>query len=180
VGKKYGKLVPALTAALRDLSDDEARRAAHAAEANQPFTLPVDGETIELQPEELLIETRSPEGYTVAEYEGTLVALNTTVTPELRLEGAARDLVRNVQDARKNAGLEISDRIVLYLDGGSHEPASGGVVDLQQVIAAWGDYIKVETLATDLRATTPPEDAHTEQIDLDERTVTLGIVRQTT
>ncbi len=173
VGKKYGKLVPALRSALADLPADQARSAAQAVEAGTPFQLQVDGETLELQPDELLIETSSPEGYAVAEDDGALVALNTTITPDLRLEGIARDLVRNVQDARKNAGLEISDRISLYLD----TTASQEDTTLNQVVQTWGSYIQDETLATELVQGAAPAAAHTETIDVDTFQIRLGVVR---
>jgi isoleucyl-tRNA synthetase len=174
VGRKYGKRVPAITNALRDLDNDTARAAAHAVEGGQPFTLQVDGEPLELQPDELLIETSSPEGYAVAEGEGSLVALNTTITPELRLEGMARDLVRNVQDARKNAGLDISDRIALYLD-----PADGAHAStLGEMLGTWGRYVQDETLAVSLEQGAAPAAAHREDAELDDVAVTVGIVKQ--
>jgi isoleucyl-tRNA synthetase len=174
VGKKYGKQVPAITSVLSDLSSAAARAAAHAVEAGQPVPLVVNDQKVELQPDEVLIETSSPEGYAVAEGEGSLVALNTTVTPELRLEGIARDLVRNIQDARKNAGLEISDRIALYLDSSG----DGGADTLAGVVQQWGDYIRNETLATDLTSGAAPDGAHTETVDFDDVQVRVGIVRQ--
>jgi isoleucyl-tRNA synthetase len=172
VGKKYGKLVPKLTAALRDLTPEEARAIAHAIEGGTSSTITIEGERYELLPEDVLVETSSPEGYAVAEHNGVLVALNTTVTPELRLEGAARDLVRNIQDARKNAGLAISDRIALYLSDGEQNGF------LQQVTTTWSEYIKVETLATTLVVGAAPQTAHTEAVSLEEGTVTVGIVAE--
>lgn len=177
LGKKYGKRVPAITNALRELPPDEARSVAHAVDARQSVALGVEGETLELLPDEVLIETSSPEGYAVAEGDGALVALNTTVTRDLLLEGIARDLVRNVQDARKDAGLSISDRILLYLD--SVDSDGRDVHVLQDVLATWGDYIKTETLATDLVTGTPPTGAHTGTVELEEGSVTLGIVQRT-
>jgi isoleucyl-tRNA synthetase len=173
VGKKYGKRVPALKNAMDNLDADAARSVARAVESGQQVPLEVEGETLHLEPEEVLIESSSPAGYAVAEGDGSLVALNTTITPELRLEGLARDLVRNVQDARKNAGLEISDRIVLYLDDSSAQDTT-----LADVIAAWGDYLKDQTLATELRRGAAPAGAHTETVSLDDVQVTAGIVRQ--
>ncbi len=174
VGKKYGKLVPVLTATLRDMEPTAAREVAHAIEARQPVTLTVQGQTLELLPDEVLVETSSPAGYAVAEDDGMLVALNTTVTPELRMEGAARDLVRNVQEARKNAGLSISDRITLYV----HSTADmADTAWLRETLAVWGAYVKAETLATELIFGPPPAAAHTETVDLDSVLVTLGIVR---
>ncbi|NJP06649.1 MAG: isoleucine--tRNA ligase [Chloroflexaceae bacterium] len=174
LGKKYGKLVPALNETLRNLSEEQSRQVAHAVEAGQPVHLEVAGQTMELFPDEVLIETTSPEGYAVAEHDGTLVALNITLTPELRLEGAARDLVRNVQDSRKNAGLEISDRIVLYLHGTGDDAATM----LDEIIATWGQYVQAETLATDLVHGAAPANAYTEQMQLDEQPIGLGIVKQ--
>jgi len=170
VGKKYGKQVPALKAALAALDNEQARAAAHAVEAGQPVVIELEGQRCELLPEEVLIETGSPEGYAVADSEGMLVALNTTMTPALIQEGTARELVRNIQDARKSAGLDISDRITLYL-------SADGSTMLDEVLAVWGDYIKAETLATELQVVAAPANAHTETLELESMAVTVGIVR---
>jgi isoleucyl-tRNA synthetase len=172
VGKKYGRLVPALTVALRELSGDEARDAARAVEEGQRVALALDGQTLELLPEELLVETSSPEGYAVAEDGGLLVALDTTLTPELVEEGLARELVRNIQDARKSAGFDIADRIAVYLGGGEGDGA------IEKVVSHWGDYIRAETLADDLLLAPPPAGSHTEALDLEERTISVGVVRR--
>jgi isoleucyl-tRNA synthetase len=172
VGKKYGRLVPAITAALRELPGDAARAAARAVEAGEPVRLAVEGQELELLPEELLVESSSPEGYAVAEEGGVLVALDVALTPELTAEGLARELVRNIQDARKSAGLAIADRIVLYLGGVAGDP------ELEGVVREWGEYIREETLAEDLILENPPEAAYTEPVELDHRTVTVGVLRR--
>jgi isoleucyl-tRNA synthetase len=172
VGKKYGKLVPALTAALRELSGPAARDAARAVEAGQTVLVVADGQAVELQPEEVLVESSSPTGYAVAEDAGVLVALDITMTPELRQEGIARELVRNIQDARKNAGFAIADRIAVHFGG------IGGDQELETVVRQWGDYIRAETLADDLILDATAEGAHTESLDLDGRTVMVGVVRR--
>jgi isoleucyl-tRNA synthetase len=172
VGKKYGKLVPALTAALRELSGEPARDAARAVEAGQTVGLNVDGQAVELQPDEVLVESSSPEGYAVAEAGGVLVALDTALTPELRQEGIARELVRNIQDARKSAGFAIADRIAVHLGG------VAGDDELETTVRQWGDYIRAETLADDLILDAAGEGAHTEALDLDGRALTVGVVRR--
>ncbi len=172
VGKKYGKLVPALTAALKALAGAEARAIAQAVEAGQPVHLAVDGQQLALQPDEVLVESSAPEGYAVAEGDGMLVALNTTVTPELRLEGAARDLVRNVQDARKSAGLAIADRITLYLATSSEGDL------LEQTLAAWGEYLRSETLATNLVIGAAPADAYRVTVEFGDGEATIGVLKQ--
>jgi isoleucyl-tRNA synthetase len=171
VGKKYGKQVPAITAALKALTGDEARKAAQLVEAKQPVPLALDGVSLELQPDELLLETSSPEGFAVAEGDGVLVALNTQLSPELRLEGLARDLVRNVQDARKNAGLAISDHIALFVGG-------DGAGALREALAAWGGYVRDETLADELVVGDAPAGAYQERVSLDEGEATIGIVKR--
>jgi isoleucyl-tRNA synthetase len=172
VGKKYGKLVPALTAVLRELAGEEARNVAYAVEEGRSVTLEVDGQNLEVQPEELLVESSSPEGFAVAEGDGILVALNTTVTPELRYEGLARDLVRNVQDARKSAGLAISDRVRVYL---AVADADKELVDT--TLASWGEYVRSETLAVELVLGPAPVGAHTETVEVEAGDATLGIVK---
>jgi isoleucyl-tRNA synthetase len=167
VGKQYGKLVPAITAALRDLHGEAARQAAQAVEHGQPVGLVVNGQALELQADAVLVESSSPEGYAVAEYGGVLVALDTTVTPELRAEGLARELVRQIQDARKAAGFAIADRIVVTLGGADAELAA--------VLQRWGEMIRAETLADTLMLGAPGAGAHVEPLDLDGRSLTLGV-----
>jgi len=175
VGKKYGKQVPALRAALEALGGEAAAEAGRRVEAGQPVMLELDGQTVELLPEELLVETSSPEGYAVAEDGGVLVALDTTLTDELRLEGAARDLVRVIQDARKEAGFEIADRITLTLSGlGAHHEG----VSLERLIEQHGAYIQSETLASELRQGAIPRTAHAVEVEIGGVPLELGIERR--
>ena len=97
------------------------------------------GETLIFEPEDVLVETTSAEGYACAEEGGWLVGLDTVLTEALEREGLARELVRTVQEARKQAGLEISDRITLRIDGSAEVAAA---------LDAHRDYVMEETLAT--------------------------------
>ncbi len=78
-GKKYGRLVPKIKHALGSLSGQAAAATAYALEAEQPIEIQVDGQTIRLEPGEVLVEATSPSGYAVAEGNGLLVALNTAL-----------------------------------------------------------------------------------------------------
>ena len=170
VGRKYRKLVPAIRQALVSLTGEEAVAAARSVESGRPFEVQVDGQALRLEPEDVLIEVASPEGYEVAVGNGLLVALNTTVTPELELEGQARDLVRFIQDARKAAGFEISDRI-----GVTIQPSDK--FDPSPLLAAFGDYIRGETLADSLTVGAPEEGAYTAAAELGEAAALVGVRR---
>lgn len=114
IGKKYGKLIPQIKQALAQADGGEI--AGHAAQ-KKPFELPVANQVICFQADDVIIETESAEGYSCAESDGFLVGLDTTLNDSLIREGIARELVRTIQDARKQAGLEISDRIDLAVEG---------------------------------------------------------------
>ena len=98
------------------------------------------GETIAFAPEDVLVESTSAEGRSSAEEGGYLVGLDTSLTEALEREGLARELVRTVQEARKQAGLEVSDRITLRIEG---TPEVAAATDAHR------DYVMEETLATD-------------------------------
>jgi isoleucyl-tRNA synthetase len=136
IGKRYGKLIPAIRQYLA-AADGAAIAAAVARGESQKFA--VNGQELDIEPADLLVETASAEGFACAEEGGYLVGLDTTLNDALRREGLVREIVRAVQDGRKKAGLEVSDRIELHVDG---DP---------QVVAAleeYRDYVMAETLAS--------------------------------
>jgi isoleucyl-tRNA synthetase len=137
LGKRgYGKQIPALKKWLAEEADGAA--IAKAAAAGESFPVPMIDEP--LLPDDFLVETEAAEGYACAEDSGYLTELDTALTEELVAEGLAREVVRSVQDARKQAGLEVSDRIVLGISG------TEGV---EQALATHRDYVMTETLSTD-------------------------------
>ncbi|MCQ4081509.1 isoleucine--tRNA ligase [Streptomyces sp. RB6PN25] len=86
-------------------------------------TVEVDGETITLSPDEVIITETPREGWSVASESGATVALDLEITPELRRAGLARDAIRLVQEARKNSGLDVADRIAVRWDTADGELA---------------------------------------------------------
>jgi isoleucyl-tRNA synthetase len=90
-----------------------------------------------LTPDEFEMRTRAREGFAVVDGDGFAVALDTEITPELALEGRTRDLIRQIQDMRKQAGLEMTNRIRIIYPG---EHAAS--------FDAYRDWIMSETLAT--------------------------------
>ncbi len=130
---------------------------------------PVSVEGFELEPEDILLETKDREGYAAAAEAGYVVAVTTTITPALADEGLARELVRRIQDMRREAGFELADRITTWYSGGDGEIA--------RVMAAHAAYVQGETLSTTLVADAPPADAHALEHDLEGLRVTLAVKR---
>ncbi len=164
LGPKYG---PKLGSVRQAILQADAARLAQLQRAGRNFQLSLDGETVEIEPEEVLVEVRSREGFSVAEDRDFMVALDLEITPDLRLEGLARDFVRGVQDARKNAGLQIEDTIATVYE------ASGEVAES---IARFAGYIKGETLSEALEAGSPRSDGyHAEEIKVGADRIPVGI-----
>lgn len=164
VGKKYGKQVPAIRQALSQ-SDGDA--IASAVAAGETFEITVDGEILTLAEEDVLIESASAAGYSCAEESGYLVGLDTALTPELETEGLARELIRTVQEARKQAELDVSDRIVLGIQGGP---------GVSEALSVYQSLIMSETLALEWQVgQTSPYRATG---DLDQESWQIEITRQ--
>ena len=168
LGKQYGRLIPAIREALRSLTGEPAQEAARRLEAGQTIELRVADSPLQLKPNEVIIESTSPEGYAVAESNGLLVALNTTLTPELRREGLARDLVRFIQEARKSAGFAITDHINVTLQTQTK-------LDLQLVLEAHEDYIRSETLANTLTLGPITKEHFTVDVEIGGEAVSIGV-----
>jgi isoleucyl-tRNA synthetase len=137
LGKKYGKAVPEIREALQKADGAEVARNAERGEAT---VISVSTGTLSLSAEEVLVETSATEGFACAEDGGYLTELDTALSDELIDEGVARELVRSVQDARKQAGLEVSDRIVLGVSGSEA---------VEKALETHRNYVMSETLATE-------------------------------
>jgi isoleucyl-tRNA synthetase len=134
LGPRLGERVKELKAALASL--DTAAAAAEL-EAGRPITVVLGGEPVELSPDDVQLRVRGQEGFAVSRESGEVVALDLTMTDQLRKRGLAREVVRLVQDLRKSSGLEVSDRIRLHLVG-------------LDMIAEHFDFIAREVLATEI------------------------------
>ncbi len=108
-------------------------------EAGRPIVLELEGGDVELGADDVELRARGQEGYAVSREGGEVVALDLALDDELRTRGLVRDLIRQVQDLRKDAGLEVVDRIVLSLEGAER-------------LAAHFDLIAREVLAVGVRS----------------------------
>ena len=165
LGPRLGKDVGTLRRAMQELDAAVATGIAHAAEAGE--TIEIGG--FELAASDLLIEMREREGAATAQDGQYTVAVTTDLTPDLRQEGAARELVHRLQTLRREAGFEIADRIVVWLDGDAP--------DLLAAVEAHDDYVRNETLAVELRREPPPEDAAVSEEPIDGVSLRVGVRR---
>jgi isoleucyl-tRNA synthetase len=142
LGPKYGKLLGAIGKALAELpatTFDPLRR-------GESATIPVSGTEVVLSSADVLVATQQSAGWVSAEDRGLQIALSTELTPELIREGMARDLVRQIQQLRKDADFEIEDRIRVFYQSDDAE--------VQQALAAHRDFLGTETQAVSIEPAT--------------------------
>jgi isoleucyl-tRNA synthetase len=163
LGPKFGGRITAIADALRAQGPALVEQTPE----GEPYRLRTGAEEIVLERAEVDVRMRWREGHAGAGEGSAWLVLDTTVTGDLALEGLARELVHQVQQLRKEAGLEIADRITLYYDGDDRLPG---------VLRAHGDTVLREVLAVSAVRGAPAGGAHTKSVRLDGRTVTLGIV----
>jgi isoleucyl-tRNA synthetase len=137
LGKRFGKKTPLAAQAVAAFTSDQLR----AFERGEPLVVSVEGESHALISEDLAILPRSSGALVVQDDGGYFAAIDPEITPELRREGLARELISRVQRMRKESGLAVSDRITLVVGGGS---------DVVEAVRAHHDWIADEVLATEL------------------------------
>ena len=138
LGPKHGKQLKAVLAAIAALTDDQIRQL----EKGQSITLPLpDGQSVELLPDEVIISAKEIKGWKIASEGNITVALDVTLTPGLEREGWARELVNRIQNLRKNAGFDVTDRIRIYLPDDAR---------IKEMLSDTADYVMRETLAENL------------------------------
>ncbi len=156
LGQRFGSHTQEAAAAIRALGND----ALVAFGEGEEIVIEVDGESRDLQPDELEIVKVARGDLAVEAGDGFTVALDPTIDEALRREGLARELVNRTQRLRRDAGLEVSDRIHLWVNG---DPSALDAVEAHR------DYIAGETLAVSLAAGDPPDgDVHDRDVSLDD------------
>jgi isoleucyl-tRNA synthetase len=166
LGARFGKATPRVAEMVRGLDSAALGRFRD----GDPLEIELDGERVALQADELEI-VQSARGEAVVEAEaGFTMALDTTITPELKREGLARELINRVQRLRKDSGLEVADRIRLGVAGGS---------ELVAAVQAFDGFIRGETLGVEITSREGEIDAEgyafIREVDLDGVSGVIGI-----
>jgi isoleucyl-tRNA synthetase len=138
LGKKFGKDTPDAAKAVATLSADRLL----AFERGEPLTITVGQETHPLDPEDLTIIRRASGELIVKEAGGYFAAIDPELTPELRSEGLAREVVSRLQRMRKELGFAVSDRVSLWL---------AGPQEIESAVRDHEEWIAGEVLARDIR-----------------------------
>jgi len=168
LGKKFGSSTPLAAKAVSAFGNEDLRRFMH----GEALVVSVGGESHELGPDDLTILRRATGSLAVQEDGGFFAALDPSLTPELVLEGHARELLSRVQRMRKERGFAVSDRISLTVVGGEQ---------VQAVVRVHGEWIAAEVLASELMVASDDganairPDMHA--IDLDGITAHVAITR---
>ena len=140
LGPRYGKVMKTLAAAIQAMTQAEIATF----ERDGSFTFPIDGNACTVLTDDVEIISEDIPGWLVANEGRLTIALDITVTDELRREGLARELVNRLQNLRKSSGLEITDHIRVTL-----APAE----EMEGVLETYGDYIRRQVLADAITTT---------------------------
>jgi isoleucyl-tRNA synthetase len=165
LGSRLGKDMKAAAARIRDLSNEEINRF----ENDGVLNLKLNGTSFAFGPDDIMIIRDGLEGWEVETEEGVTVAADTNLTDALVKEGVAREIVNRVQNMRKEADFEVTDRILINVSGDEV---------IQESIRELSSYIKSETLAEDITSGDKSDYDFTKDWELDTRQVTIAIKKK--
>ena len=167
LGPRFGARVREVAAALQKT---DANALVASLDAHGSIELTLDGEEVTLGRDELDVRVESKTGFAFAQDGPYGVALDTELTPELVEEGAAREVIRVVQDLRKSSGLAVEDRIRLWINS-TDENADRAVRQSR-------DFVKSEVLATEVHVgEAPPEETVTAELALEGASISVALRR---
>ncbi len=139
-----------------------------AIETSNESSIVVDGETLTVTPADFIITSEDMPGWLVTTEGKLTVALDITVTEELKREGVARELVNRIQNIRKEADFAVTDKIRVEIE------AKEAVVDS---LSAWADFVGQQTLALEVKAVAVPTGSVVVESDLDEEPLKIAVTR---
>lgn len=165
LGPKYGKLMKGIAAVVGAMSSDEITRF----EQQGKFDIDVSGTSISLLPEDVEIINEDIPGWLVANEGKITVALDITITDDLREEGIARELVNRIQNIRKDSGFDVTDKIELFIK--KHEA-------INSAVEKYKGYIGSQTLAPKIRLVDECNDSAAVSVELESDLETVIAVRK--
>ena len=164
VGPKYGKLLGGIREALPKLDGNAAMDELN---ANGCLKLDIKGQEVVLLNDDLLIDTAQIAGYESLQEGEITVVLDMNLTPELMEEGFVRELISKIQTMRKEAGFEVTDRILIYASGNER---------IEEILKKNADGIRSEVLADEI--VLKSADGYVKEWNINGETVTMGVKKQ--
>jgi isoleucyl-tRNA synthetase len=156
LGPKYGKQMKQIAAAVGKMNQHDISTI----EKEGKIDLQIEGETIALGLDDVEIASEDIPGWLVATEGAITVALDITITEELRFEGIARELVNRIQNIRKESDFDVTDKVRIVME--KHDALTG-------VLERYGEYIGAQTLAESINFTDKLENNDSRKIEIDEK-----------
>jgi isoleucyl-tRNA synthetase len=160
LGAKFGRQMKEISTAIAALTQDDINRF----ERDGKYTLNLQSGDVELLPDDVEILLDDIRGQLVASEGALTVALDVTVSDELRREGIARELVNRIQNIRKDMGFDVTDKINVTIE---QNP------DVEAALADFGDYIAGQTLSRNIELAENPADAV--EVEMDKTTLKIAV-----
>ncbi|MDR0907461.1 MAG: isoleucine--tRNA ligase [Rikenellaceae bacterium] len=164
LGKRYGSLMKQIAAAVAGFSQDQIAEI----ENSEQTVIAIEGEQLTLSRDDFEITSEDMPGWLVASEGRLTVALDITVTDELRREGVARELINRIQNLRKDSGLEVTDKISVVIES---------LPFIEESLAEQSDYIASQVLARSVVTAPQATGEFTQQAEIDEQTVEIAITK---
>lgn len=165
LGARLGKKMKAAAKRINQLDNAEI----NIYEADGQIMLDIDGESIRFGKDDILINRDGLKGWEVETEAGITVAADTEISDALRREGIAREIVNRVQNMRREADYEVTDRIQLTVEGSDR---------VEQALADMAGYIKAETLAESIYTSLGDDQDFTKEWELDDERINISIKRK--
>ena len=164
LGPKYGKYMKQIAALTAQFSQERIAEI----EAAPESVLEIDGQQIVVTPADFEITSEDMPGWLVASEGKLTVALDITLTDELRAEGVARELINRIQNIRKDSGFEVTDKIRVEIEQKEL---------VAEAVARYADYIASQTLAVEVKSSAEPQGESVVATDIDEDPLRIAVTR---
>ena len=162
--QRYAQLAKPMSALVATFTQEQIA----AIEANAETTLDVNGQQVVVTPADFEITSEDMPGWLVASEGKLTVALDITITDELRREGVARELVNRIQNIRKDSGFEVTDKIRVEIEASELTAAA---------VESFADYIASQTLAVEVGSVAQPKGDFVVDTDIDEVPLKIAVTR---
>ena len=173
LGKIYGKQMKEIAAAFGTLTQEVINEIQVAENSGTGYVLSLPSGDVTLNKGDYEISSEDMPGWLVATEGAMTIALDVTVTEELKQEGVARELINRIQNLRKSSGFDVTDKIdvKIYADGNDGE-------EIASSLANFTDYIAAQTLALSVAAAPIAEAGDAPEVEWNEGTIRIAVARR--